>query len=344
MTFFVRPELDEKILDVVSGGSVRCAVAFWGVGSDSIFRNAQDGISGVRIVCNLNSGGTNPSAIRTLMGTGADVRQCDNLHAKVYISDRGAIVASANASANGMGLEGREQGGWIEAGNSLDEMGAKAAGLWFEMLWMSARNITKLDMAAAQKMWSARRSSRPMISTFANFEIDLDDFPLIDWRPISGEAFIANDSAIMAENGAKIDAGLRENIINGVDIPAGDENLFAPHGRWVLRWFRTRRGIPHRQRLPEWKFVARIFPDAGHYRNSTSPVAVGVSDENGPKAPFDIGEAGFYEKFCETMAEARFARLREFPEEGGVWFSTRLDCMREFWRQLHLQYKQSSDA
>lgn len=44
--------------------------------------------------------------------------QADDLHAKVYLSSNGVVVGSANASANGVGLEAGEQASWIEAGSA----------------------------------------------------------------------------------------------------------------------------------------------------------------------------------------------------------------------------------
>lgn len=111
---------------LLSEVNVRCAVAFWG-------RGAEDNITpDARVICNLKSGGTNPFVLKALIKTGVTIRQCNRLHAQVYIGNDYAIVASANASANGMGLEGTEQTSWIEAGVRLDNVSPISH--WFEEL------------------------------------------------------------------------------------------------------------------------------------------------------------------------------------------------------------------
>jgi len=78
----------------------------------------------------LTTGGTNPHALEE---GAADLRQCDTLHAKVYIGRTQSVVCSANASINGLALEGTEQSGWIEAGTIVPT--TPIISQWFEDLW-----------------------------------------------------------------------------------------------------------------------------------------------------------------------------------------------------------------
>lgn len=71
----------------------------------------------------------------------ADLRQSDYLHAKVYIGQEAAIVTSANASANGLGLEGHEQACWLAMClNLMIAVIAALSGfvgmLWLLLLWI----------------------------------------------------------------------------------------------------------------------------------------------------------------------------------------------------------------
>jgi hypothetical protein len=113
--------LQEAIRDVLKSANVRCAVAFWGRGAEKSFGAK---ISNVKIICNLNMGGTNPEPIKILSKDVRrfELRQCDTLHAKVYIGDQSAVVTSANNSTNGLGVEGALTKGWIEAGVCLTEI------------------------------------------------------------------------------------------------------------------------------------------------------------------------------------------------------------------------------
>lgn len=139
------------------------AVAFWGEDSETIF----DGYEGKppRIICNLALGGTNPKAIRELKTKwkNAKIRQLDNLHAKLVLTEKAMIVGSANISSNGLGLEDGEVAGFRELGiRSEDAEQLKAARTWFDELWENeAREIDDSDLDAAQRVWKKRRSARP---------------------------------------------------------------------------------------------------------------------------------------------------------------------------------------
>ena len=81
----------------------------------------------------MTRGGTSPKALVALGATkNKQLRHVPDLHAKVYISDRGVVVGSANASSNGIGFDADP--GLIEAGMLLrpDDAGFAEAAAWFE--------------------------------------------------------------------------------------------------------------------------------------------------------------------------------------------------------------------
>ena len=103
--FLTDRDLATVIKNVLGGSDVRCAVAFWGRGIEALF--PQTTVNQPRIICDVVLGGTSPDVLRALGAPRNDfLRHIPRLHAKVYISDRGAIVGSANASQNGIGLDG----------------------------------------------------------------------------------------------------------------------------------------------------------------------------------------------------------------------------------------------
>ena len=132
--FLTGAELAEAIRDVLSGADVRCAVAYWGGGIEKAFPTS-DGPPAARIICDVTRGGTSPKALVTMGAPrNKDLRHVPDLHAKVYISDLGAVVGSANASDNGIGFNAAP--GLIEAGVLLrpDEESFAEAAEWFETL------------------------------------------------------------------------------------------------------------------------------------------------------------------------------------------------------------------
>jgi PLD-like domain len=155
---------------LATGGRVRVAVAYWGVGSldrlDIRIRSAAD--NDIIVVCDLMSGACNPAEIERLQKILGESRVLtrDQLHAKVWLTDRGAIVGSSNASANGLGFEGDELEGSIEANIFVDNAETLAAiSRWFENdVLGEARKITKPGFREAHRRWKRRRVTRPLLS------------------------------------------------------------------------------------------------------------------------------------------------------------------------------------
>jgi len=143
---------------------VYIVVAFWGVGAAKLIKKALKAHNAdIRIVCNLTSGGTNPSVIRDLMTLHprVTVRQNNSLHAKVVRGASRMVVGSANWSSNGLGLNGTELDGWVEAGVVVplrDEGDDDAVSSWLEEQWMAAKAISEKDLKAAEVNWKKRRA------------------------------------------------------------------------------------------------------------------------------------------------------------------------------------------
>ncbi|EXI65167.1 MAG: hypothetical protein AW08_03439 [Candidatus Accumulibacter adjunctus] len=143
---------------------IAIAVAFWGKGAEALLPADRR----FRLICNLSMGGTNPAVIETLLARpGIDVRHLPDLHAKVVLTASGAVVSSANFSANGLGLDGGA--GWQEAGMLIpadDPEFVKAYG-WFEQLWRMAQPITETTLAEAAKQWHSEEHRLTMDSVAA---------------------------------------------------------------------------------------------------------------------------------------------------------------------------------
>lgn len=141
--------LSERIRSICSRDYVDCAVAFLsGAVRDDLFPRWKK--QTVRFVCDISMGCNSQSALKAFGAPKNDnLKVRDGLHAKIYISEVGAIVSSANASLNGVGLTDRPAGN-LEAGvffnpNTTGWFDAKKL---FEQLWASPMIDTKqLDRA-----------------------------------------------------------------------------------------------------------------------------------------------------------------------------------------------------
>jgi hypothetical protein len=139
------------------------AVAYWGKDAGKQL-GLTKGASGVRIICELSSGGTNPAEIRLLLEAGLDVRQCDDLHAKVYLFDNAVIIGSSNASANGLDFD--PQGGLHEA-NVLLEDPAIVATVRAKIETLPTRTISLADLRRAEVRRRLAQTRPPLLDRLA---------------------------------------------------------------------------------------------------------------------------------------------------------------------------------
>ncbi|MBB2158392.1 hypothetical protein HLH33_19210 [Gluconacetobacter diazotrophicus] len=155
--FMTDYDLANAIKHVLAGTDVRCAVAFWGIGAESLLNKS--GEARPRIICDVTLGGTSPNALRALGAPkNEDLRHIPSLHAKVYISDRGAIIGSANASRNGVGLDGPPS--LTEAGVRLapDSETFRHAESWFESQWGASTQVNDAALDLATQRFRPGRS------------------------------------------------------------------------------------------------------------------------------------------------------------------------------------------
>lgn len=169
------------LMDMETDQPIRLAVAFWGSGADYRIRGA------CKIICDLGSGACNPSVIRSLLNRdNCVVLQLAGLHAKVAIGTTGAVVSSANMSTNGLGAEGADASGTIEAGFFVAPSAPEYCRMtaWFDGLWMQANAITEADLVAAEEQWEFRRRANPKVSALesapAATTFDIDPFSLLE--------------------------------------------------------------------------------------------------------------------------------------------------------------------
>jgi hypothetical protein len=94
--------------------------------------------SDLTLVCDLDSGNCDPRVLKGLLDKGASVRTLKGLHAKAYISKRGAALGSANSTSNGLGP------GMLEASVVLKGSSEKRRAVeWFEGLKQVSTDVSQ---------------------------------------------------------------------------------------------------------------------------------------------------------------------------------------------------------
>ncbi|WP_413205872.1 phospholipase D-like domain-containing protein [Rhodospirillum sp. A1_3_36] len=139
------------------------AVAFWGQGASEAL-GLNQGIKS-KILCNLESGCTNPEEIRKLIQYGHTVRTNKILHSKIYITGESAIIGSSNASSNGLCLNKTESESWLETNILLeDEASVEHAKNRFIELWdnENTNTITMESLRESEEKWKLRRKNTPL--------------------------------------------------------------------------------------------------------------------------------------------------------------------------------------
>jgi hypothetical protein len=153
----IRKEI-ECLMEQDPAGPTKFAVAFWGRDAERI----PDGPSW--IICDLYSGFCNPETIAALLKrSSCRVFYLNGLHAKVVVNKAGAVVSSANMSHNGLGREGIDDSGTVEAGHRV-AAGTKTHDdicAWFDRMWEKARPVTELDLRRAELIYDAKNHFVP---------------------------------------------------------------------------------------------------------------------------------------------------------------------------------------
>lgn len=145
-----------------SNGGLDMAVAFWGEGAVKEL-GLDEKSRPIRVLLELQSGGTNPAEVRRLMKLPhVKVKHLPRLHAKAYISQDGVLIGSTNASANGLGSEGSESTRWHELAVCTNEASVvRDANAWFDEKWAAGHPIKPTQLDKAEREWRERQKSRP---------------------------------------------------------------------------------------------------------------------------------------------------------------------------------------
>ncbi len=102
-------EVHKAIKQVLANGQRRriAVVAYLGESAEAFLPAPK----GMKIICSPEPGATSPRSVRSLISKGADLQFADDLHAKVYWSDGGCVITSANASGRALGRSNQKEAG-----------------------------------------------------------------------------------------------------------------------------------------------------------------------------------------------------------------------------------------
>lgn len=198
--------LSEKIKEVLKGGEVRIASAFLGVKATTLVPG------NARLICDIGMGGTSAKELEKLSThLGDNLRYQKQFHPKIYISDKGAVVGSANLSNNGIGIFG--DGKLSEAGVffTKDSPAYHDAEEWFEECWKAAKPVNEKAINTAKLLWNRpppgaknRNKAKDFFSAIRSKECDLNfDLTNTVMDPAVKEVAEAEEKNVKQGNGIK---------------------------------------------------------------------------------------------------------------------------------------------
>jgi hypothetical protein len=242
MQFVDGPGAEKKIQALLTRAKrVRIAVAYWGAGAVERLGVEGVGTEDVEVVCDVRSGGSNPTEVERLRDILGEKRvmTCDRLHAKVWITDLGAVIGSSNASANGLGHESDETIGLIEANIFVDDASALAVlERWFEQtVKPESRAVTAADLERARQLRKARRRDRPVPDARSVFEaLQVDPLSLVG-RDFLVWVYPHEDVSNWASD--QLEAAQKDREDTRISCW---ENVTAPPGAYILDFHRQKNG------------------------------------------------------------------------------------------------------
>ncbi|SFA61995.1 hypothetical protein SAMN04487972_1433 [Paracoccus halophilus] len=261
--FLTGADLTRKIREIVGGENVKCAVAYWG---DHGFEFTEDWM----IVCDIVGGSTSSSALAQLGAPdNRNLKHVKDLHAKVYISDNGVIIGSANASARGLGDAGHYRP-LLEVGTFHRHGGETwtQAVEWFHELFEEANAVDTMALEIAQQAY--RPPATPFSTSRAEGGI-MDFLDLVRLRP---EKFSGKGICFLFCEEPSDTEIIREIAENCPDQNEHNEILSWPRERCFTEWpedsldrlqknvielYIGRRG----RRVAQAHCVVRVFRDRG---------------------------------------------------------------------------------
>ncbi len=284
-----------------------------------IFSDIQKFLS-FKIICNARSSSTNPYLLRNLLKKrGVEIKSRKDIHAKTYIFRDKAIITSANATPNGLGL------GTIEAASLIDsDKGINGLNEWFELLWNhdnteNVRNFIEEEWKELESAWNIKnKNTKPNLIDLINTQSIPENYIFCFWHRVN-DAPAKNKVA-----NASIEQGvveLPENIENWDYWIEGDsdeidkeaiDQLLAEHYSKICINIRSD-SWPASKIYKTEKFPSRLLDKTISYKFRNKTILLSLYRTDNIKLPFNVDNSAIelinnsitynkksWEKFLET--------------------------------------------
>lgn len=274
---------------------------------------------------------SNPWAIEAVIDAVGieNVHFLDNLHAKIYISQHGAILGSFNLSRNGFG-----DGGLLEAGVTIDD--AQELKRLNECYANYRRKAKRLYPTPAHKRAKLRALtaewSRAIANGFIRDHGELEDLRRykigthrihIAWWQPDNTGF----------NAGKVVPQIHDDNPSTIGEPMVLERYFRDTlrflekdnvkcGDWILMWRCNDDGMPSRGGSIEWLYVHHVIHQGVSFQNEARDEYTTLVGESAvwkrPQYPFAL-TPNVKRAFRATLCSGAFPALIDASEDGISW-------------------------
>ncbi|HDR8990144.1 TPA: phospholipase D family protein [Burkholderia vietnamiensis] len=242
--------------------------------------------------------GTNPAAIVEIAEVVGweQVHFLDNLHAKIYLGERGAAVGSFNLTANGLSAEGLQEAGFVvDDALALAELHARLDDYRQQACMAYPTTEAKLARLAELRAQWDRAIKQGVIRN------DAKASTLGAYRPISSdEIYVCWVSGEITYTDQIVSHGTVNSTVSFLE-----SDTVLPD-RWILCWTSRTDGHPDKRHRPYWLHIDEVI-EAGAHEAPYTKVAIERTDRAELPPPFNLDDA---------TVHALYAVLNsgEFPE------------------------------
>ncbi|RQS47484.1 phospholipase D family protein [Burkholderia sp. Bp8986] len=276
--------------------------------------------------------GTNPAAIVEIAEVVGweQVHFLDNLHAKIYLGERGAAVGSFNLTANGLSAEGLQEAGFIvDDALALAELRARLDDYRQQAGMAYPTTEAKLARLAELRAQWDRAIKQGVIRN------DAKASTLGAYRPISSdEIYVCWVSGEITYTDQIVSHGTVNSTVSFLE-----SDTVLPD-RWILCWTSRTDGHPDKRHRPYWLHIDEVIEGGAHEAPYTK-VAVERTGRAELPPPFEL---------TDTAVHALYAVLNsgdfpEFLDDNETWSVDRtLPRLPAFLRALGDAARHAVDA
>lgn len=283
----------KEIFSVSKNPSARriAVVAYLGVDAERFLPSPK----GLRIICNPEPGATDPDSIRSLITKGAKIQFSDRLHSKVYWSEKGCIITSANISHRALGSGNQKETGILIDSKDFD-IDRLIQYVEPYDISQNAMNILEISDRAIRRAARIYSNVRSQITYGSWFSSAYRTPWKLGWWTETG----------LKESKAAIEKSYREYSIRKPDDWLNVTKNQVKKGDWLLCFEITNHGL----RKFKWMCVDFIVPVSSKEKNSY--------DEDYPFQAVQVQKSRFYTSPPFTITKDFRSAFKKAVQKYGI--------------------------